>query len=81
MVLATKYDDTFSLHRSEAQLLKDNLGEAMFDVRIPQHVDIAKAAEWSETVRTFDQKYGEMAGVVKKLGEEFQAKVELAPAL
>ena len=53
----------------------------MFDVRIPQHVDIAKAAEWSETVRTFDQKYGEMAGVVKKLGEEFQAKVELAPAL
>jgi hypothetical protein len=27
------------------------------------------------------QKYGEMAGVVKKLGEEFQAKVELAPAL
>jgi len=81
MVLATKYDDTFSLHRSEAELLKDNLGDAMFDVRIPQHVDIAKAAEWSETPRTFDQKYGAMASVVKKLGEEFQAKVELAPAL
>lgn len=81
MVLATKYDESFSLHRSEAQLLKDNLGDAMFDVRIPQHVDIAKAAEWSETPRTFEQKYGAMAGTVKKLGEEFQGKVELAPAL
>jgi chromosome partitioning protein len=80
-VLATKYDETFSLHRSEAQLLKDNLGEAMFDVRIPQHVDIAKAAEWSETPRTFDQKYGGMAQIVAKLGEEFARKVELAPAL
>lgn len=81
MVVATKYDETFSLHRSEAQLLKDNLGEAMFDVRIPQHVDIAKAAEWSETPRTFDQKYGAMATTVAKLGEEFLSKVELAPAL
>jgi cellulose biosynthesis protein BcsQ len=81
LVLATKYEDNFSLHRSEAQLLKDNLGDAMFDVRIPQHVDIAKAAEWSDTPRTFEQKYGAMAQVVKKLGEEFQAKVELGPAL
>jgi cellulose biosynthesis protein BcsQ len=81
LVLATKYEDGFSLHRSEAELLKDNLGEAMFDVRIPQHVDIAKAAEWSETPRTFEQKYGAMAGTVKKLGEEFQSKVELAPSL
>ncbi len=81
MVLATKYDDGFSLHRSEAQLLKDNLGEAMFDVRIPQHVDIAKAAEWSDTPRMFDQKYGAMAPIVAKLGEEFLAKVERAPAL
>ncbi len=80
-VVATKYDETFSLHRSEAALLKDNLGEAMFDVRIPQHVDIAKAAEWAEPVRTFDQKYGAMAPVVAKLGEEFVSKVELAPAL
>ena len=80
MVLATKYDESFSLHRSEAQLLKDNLGEAMFDIRIPQHVDIAKAAEWSETPRTFDQKYGAMSSIVKKMGEEFVAKVEPAPA-
>lgn len=81
MVLATKYEESFSLHRSEAQLLKDNLGEAMFDVRIPQHVDIAKAAEWSETTRTFEQKYAAMAGVVKKFGEEFQSKVDLAQSL
>lgn len=81
MVLATKYEDAFSLHRSEASLLKDNLGDAMFDVRIPQNVDIAKAAEWSETQRTFEQKYGSMAGTIKKLGEEFQSKVEVAPSL
>jgi len=81
MVLATKYEDGFSLHRSEASLLKDNLGDAMFDVRIPQNVDIAKAAEWSETQRTFEQKYGSMAGTIKKLGEEFQSKVEVAPSL
>ena len=81
MVLATKYEDGFSLHRSEAALLKDNLGDAMFDVRIPQNVDIAKAAEWSETPRTFEQKYGSMANTIKKLGEEFQSKVEVAPSL
>jgi chromosome partitioning protein len=81
MVLATKYDDTFSLHRSEAALLKENLGDAMFDVRIPQHVDIAKAAEWSDKARTFDQKYGAIAPIVAKLGEEFLAKVERAQAL
>jgi chromosome partitioning protein len=80
-VVATKYDDTFSLHRSEAALLKDNLGEAMFDTRIHQHVDIAKAAEWAEPVRTFDQKYGAMAPIVAKLGEEFVSKMDLAPAL
>jgi chromosome partitioning protein len=81
MVLATKYEDGFSLHRSEASLLKDNLGDAMFDIRIPQNVDIAKAAEWSETPRTFEQKYGSMANTIKKLGEEFQSKVEVAPSL
>jgi hypothetical protein len=44
-------------------------------------VDIAKAAEWSETPRTFEQKYGAMAQTVAKLGEEFMSKMELAPAL
>jgi cellulose biosynthesis protein BcsQ len=79
-VIATKYDETMSLHRSEASLLKDNLGHAMFDVRIPQHVDIAKAAEWSETPRTFDQKYGAMAPLIHRMGEEFAAKLEASPA-
>jgi cellulose biosynthesis protein BcsQ len=81
LVLATKYEDNFSLHRSEAQLLKENLRDAMFDVRIPQHVDVAKAAEWSDTPRSFDQKYGAVASIVAKLGEEFANKVEMAPAL
>ncbi|HVY84423.1 MAG TPA: ParA family protein [Caulobacterales bacterium] len=80
-VLATKYDDTFSLHRSEAALLKDNLGEAMFDVRIPQHVDIAKAAEWSDKPRTFEQKYGGMAQTVARMGEEFLSKIDRTPTL
>jgi cellulose biosynthesis protein BcsQ len=81
LVLATKYEDNFSLHRSEAQLLKENLRDAMFDVRIPQHVDVAKAAEWSDAPRSFDQKYGAVAPIVAKLGEEFASKVEMAPAL
>ena len=81
LVLATKYEENFSLHRSEAQLLKENLKEAMFDVRIPQNVDVAKAAEWSDSLRTFDQKYGSVAPIIAKLGEEFASKVEMAPAL
>ena len=80
-VLASKYDESFSLHRSEAMLLKENLGAAMFDVRIPQHVDIAKAAEWAEPARSFEQKYGAMAPIVAKLGEEFVSKMEMAAAL
>jgi chromosome partitioning protein len=81
LVMATKYEDDMALHRSEAQLLKENLGAAMFDVRIPQMQDIARAAEWSDTPRTFDQKYGAGAGIIRAMGEEFLAKVALAPAL
>jgi hypothetical protein len=80
-VVATKYDETMSLHRSEAGLLKENLADAMFDVRIPQHVDIAKAAEWSQVPRTFEQKYGEMAPIVRRMGEEFLAKITKSPGL
>jgi hypothetical protein len=43
--------------------------------------DIARAAEWSDTPRTFDQKYGAGAGIIRAMGEEFLAKVALAPAL
>ncbi len=81
MVMATKYEDSMALHRSEAALLKENLGSAMFDVRIPQMQDIARAAEWSETPRTFEQKYGEGAHIIRAMGDEFLAKVALAPAL
>jgi chromosome partitioning protein len=77
-VLATKYDETFSLHRSEAQLLKENLGETMFDIRIPQNVDIARAAEWSDTARTFEMKYGSGAEIIRRLGDEFLAKTSSA---
>jgi len=73
-VLATKYDETFSLHRSEAGLLRENLGAEMFDLKIPQTVDIARAAEWSETKRTFEQKYAAAAPVIQALGEEFLVK-------
>jgi chromosome partitioning protein len=74
-VVATKYDDGMSLHRSEAQLLADNLGPSMFATRIPQHVDIALAAEWSDTPRPFERKYGAMAPIVTRLGEEFLHKM------
>jgi chromosome partitioning protein len=80
LVLATKYDEAFSLHRSEAALLKENLGPGMFDLRVPQNVDIARAAEWSEVKRTFEQKYGSAAGLIQTLGEEFLAKTQ-SPAL
>lgn len=74
-VLATKYEEGMALHRSEAALLKDNLGDDMFDVRIPQIMDIARAAEWSDTPRTFDQKYGAGASIIQALGDEFLAKI------
>ena len=74
-VLATKYEQDMPLHRSEAALLKDNLGDAMFDVRIPQIMDVARAAEWSDTPRTFDQKYGAGADIIRALGDEFVAKI------
>jgi chromosome partitioning protein len=51
----------------------------MFDVRIPQNVDIAKAAEWSETPRTFEQKYGSMANTSKSSAKNSSLKVEVAP--
>jgi chromosome partitioning protein len=80
-VLVTKYEEQMSLHRSEADLLASNLGKAMFKLRIPQHVDIARAAEWSDTPRAFEQKYGHAAAIMRALGDEFLEKVEMAPAL
>lgn len=77
-VLATKVDESFSLHRSELEVMADGLGDSLFKLKVPQHVDIARAAEWSETPRTFEQKYGAAAATVMALGEEFLAKLERA---
>jgi chromosome partitioning protein len=81
LVIATKYEEGMSLHRSEADLLAENLGHAMFHVRIPQMMDIARAAEWSDVPRTFEQKYGAGAPIMRAMGEEFLAKCERQPAL
>jgi chromosome partitioning protein len=80
-VIATKYEEGMSLHRSEADLLSENLGHAMFQVRIPQMMDIARAAEWSDATRTFEQKYGAGANIMRAMGEEFLAKADRQPAL
>jgi cellulose biosynthesis protein BcsQ len=80
-VMATKYEEGMALHRSEADLLAENLGHAMFSVRIPQMMDIARAAEWSDTPRTFEQKYGQGASIIRAMGDEFLAKAEPQPAL
>lgn len=80
-VMATKYEEGMALHRSEADLLAENLGHAMFQVRIPQMMDIARAAEWSDVTRTFEQKYGQAAPIMRAMGEEFLAKAEPQPAL
>ena len=79
-VLATKYEESMSLHRSEADLLAENLGSAMFKLRIPQHVDIDRAAEWSDTPHTFEQKYRGAAPLIRALGDEFIQKIELGRA-
>jgi chromosome partitioning protein len=79
-VLATKYEESMSLHRSEADLLAENLGGAMFRLRIPQLMDIARAAEWSDTPRTFEQKYRSAAAVMRALGDEFMEKIQLGRA-
>jgi chromosome partitioning protein len=81
MVLATKFEEDMALHKSEHALLKANLGPSMFDVTIPQMQDIARAAEWSDTARTFDQKYGRGSGVIRALGDEFLTKMALGPQL
>jgi hypothetical protein len=38
-------------------------------------MDLARAAEWSDTPRTFEQKYGAGAAIMQALGDEFLAKI------
>ncbi|MEQ1779991.1 MAG: ParA family protein [Hyphomonadaceae bacterium] len=73
--LITKYEPNNSLHQSEAEMLKQQFN--VFDTRIPQTEQIARAAEWSERKRTFEQKYGAAAPVIRKFAAEFRERAGL----
>ena len=73
--LVTKYEQANTLHQSEAAMLKDQFN--VFDTRIPQTEQIARAAEWSDTKRSLDQKYGEATNVIRRFAGEFREKVGL----
>lgn len=73
--LITKYEKSNTLHESEAAMLKDQFN--VFETRIPQAEQIARAAEWSDHKRTLDQKYGEAANVIRRFAGEFREKVGL----
>jgi chromosome partitioning protein len=73
--LITKYEQANTLHQSEAAMLKDQFN--VFDTRIPQTEQIARAAEWSDTKRSLDQKYGEATNVIRRFAGEFREKVGL----
>ncbi len=73
--LITKYEDANSLHKSEAAVLRDTFN--VFETMVPQAEQIARAAEWSETRRTLDQKYGPEAQIIRKLAAEFRERVGL----
>ena len=49
----------------------------VFDTRIPQAEQIARAAEWSDTKRSLDQKYGAATNVIRRFAGEFREKVGL----
>ncbi len=73
--LITKYEQHNGLHESEAAMLKEQFN--VFDTRIPQAEQIARAAEWSDTKRTLEQKYGEAAPVIRKFAAEFRERAGL----
>jgi chromosome partitioning protein len=73
--LVTKFEKGNTLHQSEAALLQDQFN--VFDTRIPQAEQIARAAEWSDTKRSLDQKYGEATNVIRRFAGEFREKVGL----
>lgn len=73
--LITKYDTNIMLHESEIQSLQADF--ATFDTIVPQHENIARAGEWSDIPRAFDQKYGSAANIVRTLAAEFSEKVGL----
>ncbi len=73
--LITKYEDHNTLHQSEAEMLKQQFN--VFDTRIPQAEQIARAAEWSENKRTLEQKYGPAAQTIRQFAAEFRERAGL----
>ena len=73
--LITKYEKANALHQSEAAMLKDQFN--VFETRIPQTEQIARAAEWSDKKRTLDQKYGDAAKVIRQFAGEFRERAGL----
>lgn len=73
--LITKYEDQNTLHQSEAEMLKQQFH--VFDTRIPQAEQIARAAEWSEQKRTLEQKYGPAARLIRQFAAEFRERAGL----
>ena len=73
--LITKYEDQNTLHQSEAEMLKQQFN--VFDTRIPQAEQIARAAEWSESKRTLEQKYGPAAQLIRQFAAEFRERAGL----
>lgn len=73
--LITKFEQHNTLHQSEAEMLKEQFN--LFDARIPQAEQIARAAEWSEAKRTLEQKYGEAAPLIRKFAAEFRERAGL----
>lgn len=73
--LITKYEEHNTLHQSEAEMLKQQFN--VFDTRIPQAEQIARAAEWSENKRTLEQKYGPAAGLIRQFAAEFRERAGL----
>jgi chromosome partitioning protein len=73
--LITKFEQHNTLHQSEAEMLKEQFN--VFDARIPQAEQIARAAEWSEAKRTLEQKYGEAAPLIRKFAAEFRERAGL----
>ena len=70
--LITKYEQANALHQSEAEMLAQQFN--VFDTRIPQAEQIARAAEWSDQKRTVEQKYGAAAPVIRKFAAEFRER-------
>lgn len=73
--LITKYEEHNTLHQSEAEMLKQQFN--VFDTRIPQAEQIARAAEWSESKRTLEQKYGPAAQTIRQFAAEFRERAGL----